>query len=90
MSALDVMLLPVVAFSPVTTILGPTALVLHGLESNLFEHASNSCPHARELGSMFPTQIGLGTSNGKVSLLIIERWCVCVLTSVSGSGFPIL
>ena len=71
MSALDGMLLPVVTFSPVTTILDPTELVLHGLESNLFERASNSCPHTCKLGSMFPTRIGIGTSNGKVRDIVV-------------------
>ena len=57
MSALDGILLHVATSSQVeaTSILDPTELVLHGLESNLFERASDNCPHTCELGSMFPT-----------------------------------
>ena len=57
MFALDGILLHVATSFPAeaTLILDPTELVLRGLEKDLFEHTSNSCPNTCELGSMFPT-----------------------------------
>ena len=59
MSALDGILLHVATSFPAeaTLILDPTELVIHGLEKNLFEYTSKSCPNTRELGIMFPKHL---------------------------------